>query len=410
MNKTPKLRFKEFSGDWESKKLGDIIEYKKGYAFKSNNYKNEGVRIIKISDTSETSIKDTDITCISEDEAQNYKEWELKTNDIIVSTVGSRPPLYSSMVGKIVLIPKHCENTLLNQNLVRLRTNELSKQGYLYTYLDSKRYLNYIEGICRGNANQVSITLEDLFEYKVRLPKIKEQEKIASFFSLIDDKISLQGDKVEALKDYKKGMMQKIFSRELRFKDDDGRDYPEWEEYALGKLIKIKSNRNKNGEVDLVLSVSNTKGFITQSEQFEDRVVASSDVSNYKIVEKNDFAFNPARINVGSIARLKLYDKGIISPMYICFKCLDLLDSDYLEYFLMTHSFDVQMKKKLEGSVRQTLSAEALGEIVIDLPCIEEQNKIGEFLGTINTKLEKEQGKLDSLNEYKKGLLQQMFV
>lgn len=96
--------------------------------------------------------------------------------------------------------------------------------------------------------------------------------------------------------------------------------------------------------------------------------------------------------------------------MYICFKCLDILESDYLEYFLMTHSFNVQMKKKLEGSVRQTLSAEALCEIVIELPYIEEQKKIGEFLNTINAKLEKEQEKLDYLNEYKKGLLQQMFV
>ena len=76
----------------------------------------------------------------------------------------------------------------------------------------------------------------------------------------------------------------------------------------------------------------------------------------------------------------------------------------------MTHSFNVQMKKKLEGSVRQTLSAEALCEIVIELPYIEEQKKIGEFLNTINAKLEKEQEKLDYLNEYKKGLLQQMFV
>ena len=246
MNKTPKLRFKEFSGEWESKKLGDIIEYKKGYAFKSNNYKNEGVRIIKISDTSETSIKDTDITCISEEEAQNYEEWKLKTNDIIVSTVGSRPPLYSSMVGKIVLIPQHCENTLLNQNLVRLRTNELSKQRYLYTYLDSKRYLNYIEGICRGNANQVSITLEDLFEYKVRLPKITEQEKIASFFSLIDDKISLQGEKVEMLKDYKKGVMQKIFSRELRFKDDEGRSILSGKRKNLKIILKKSQLKIKN--------------------------------------------------------------------------------------------------------------------------------------------------------------------
>ena len=96
--------------------------------------------------------------------------------------------------------------------------------------------------------------------------------------------------------------------------------------------------------------------------------------------------------------------------MYICFKTLGQLDDDYLEYFLMTSSFDIQMKKKLEGSVRQTLSVEALGQIVIKLPCLSEQKKIGLFLNTISDKLKKEEEKLDCLNEYKKGLLQQMFV
>jgi type I restriction enzyme S subunit len=190
----------------------------------------------------------------------------------------------------------------------------------------------------------------------------------------------------------------------------NGEKYPEWEEKSLGELIKQKSIRNKAGEIDLVLSVSNTKGFIAQSEQFEDREVASADTSNYKVVKKNDFAYNPARINVGSIARLKNFYEGIISPMYICFSCLPDVNNSFLEYFLKTYKFEVQMKKKLEGSVRQTLSFEALAEINIDLPCITEQNKIASFLEKIDEKLEKEQEKIEALNKWKKGLLQQMFV
>lgn len=404
MNKTPKLRFKEFSGDWESKKLGELGEFKNGVN-KSKEDFGYGYPFINLMDVfGKNSIKNGKFELVNATDKE-LTESNLVEGDVLFIRSSVKP----SGVGLTAVILEDLKNTVYSGFLIRFRDSGCFDLNFKkYCFYNSK-FRNELISKSSTSAN-TNINQENLKLLNINLPSLEEQEKIASFFSLIDDKISLQGEKVEALKDYKKGMMQKIFSRELRFKDDDGRDYPEWEEKKLGELIKVKSNRNKNNEIDLVLSVSNTKGFIAQSEQFEDRTVASSDISNYKIVEKDDFAFNPARINVGSIARLKLYNKGIISPMYICFKCLNILDNDYLEYFLMTHSFDVQMKKKLEGSVRQTLSSEALGEIVIDLPCIEEQKKIGEVLSTINTKIDKEQDKLDSLNEYKKGLLQQMFV
>ena len=399
MSKAPKLRFKKFSGDWEEKKLQNVSDVRDG-THDSPKYVTEGYPFV----TSKNLMKNgkidfSDISYITEEDYINInKRSKVDVGDILFGMIGTigNPVIVEQdgfAIKNVALIKE--KDKLLNRYLIQvLKSSVIDRQFYKLNTGGTQKFIGL--GMIR--------------DLSILIPSIEEQEKIAFFFSLIDDKISLQGEKVEALRDYKKGMMQKIFSRELRFKDDEGRDYPEWEEKKLGELIKIKSNRNKNSTVDLVLSVSNTKGFIKQSEQFEDRVVASSDISNYKIVEKNDFAFNPARINLGSIARLKLYDKGIISPMYICFKCLDLLDYGYLEYFLMTHSFDIQMKKKLEGSVRQTLSAEALGEIVIGLPCLDEQKKIGKFLNFINDKLEKEQEKLDSLNEYKKGLLQQMFV
>lgn len=404
MNKTPKLRFKEFSGDWESKKLGELGEFKNGVN-KSKEDFGHGYPFINLMDVfGKNSIENGKFELVNATDKE-LKESNLLKGDVLFVRSSVKP----SGVGMTSVVLEDLNNTVYSGFLIRFRdNNSLDLYFKKYCFYNKKFRMELISK--SSTSANTNINQESLKLLNINVPSKEEQEKIASFFSLIDDKISLQGEKVEALKDYNKGMMQKIFSRELKFKDDDGRDYPEWEEKKLGNLIKVKSNRNKNNEIDLVLSISNTKGFIAQSEQFEDKTVASSDVSNYKIVEKDDFAFNPARINVGSIAKLKLYNKGIISPMYICFKCLNILDNDYLEYFLMTHSFDVQMKKKLEGSVRQTLSSEALGEIVIDLPCIEEQKKIGEVLSTINTKIEKEQEKLDSLNEYKKGLLQQMFV
>lgn len=96
--------------------------------------------------------------------------------------------------------------------------------------------------------------------------------------------------------------------------------------------------------------MNNKLGFINQDEQFEDRTVASEDTSNYKVVLKDDFAYNPARINVGSIARLKSFDKGIVSPMYICFKVTDGIVPEYLESYFATNHFFKEMQKRLEGS------------------------------------------------------------
>lgn len=280
---------------------------------------------------------------------------------------------------------------------------------FLFMYLQTQRFSKYTISVSM-RSGMPKINREELGEFQFKVPSLQEQKKIADFFTLIDRKIEKQSEKVAALKTYKKGIMQKIFSREIRFKDENGREYPEWEEKRLGDIIELKSVRNSNNNVNFILSVSNSKGFICQDEQFEDRIVASSNVSNYKVVNKDDFAFNPSRINVGSIARLKYFEQGIVSPMYICFRCKSRLKNDFLEFFLDTYHFNAQVKNKLEGSVRQSLSSDSLCSIKINLPCLKEQVKIANFLTIINKKIEKEEKKLEKLKVYKKGLLQKMFV
>ena len=395
MTNTPKLRFKEFSGKWKSKKFKDIVWINQGLQIAiSDRYLEDGENRFSYI-TNEFLNKNSDKKYYIENPPSNVI---CKKTDILMTRTGNTGRVITGVSGAF-------HNNFFKINYDSKQHNQM----FLYHVLTSFKVQKNITRLA-GTSTIPDLNHGDFYNIKISYPTLEEQEKIASFFSLIDKKIELQTEKVEELKNYKKGIIQKIFSQELRFKDENGNEYPEWEEHTLGKLIKVKSIRNKDNKVELVLSVSNTKGFITQAEQFEDRVVASSDISNYKIVEKDDFAFNPARINVGSVARLKTHEKGIISPMYVCFNCLNLLDSSYFEYFLMTHSFDVQMKKKLEGSVRQTLSAEALSEIKIKLPTLLEQKKIGEFLNKISAKIEKEEVKLVQLEKYKKGLLQQMFI
>lgn len=160
-----------------------------------------------------------------------------------------------------------------------------------------------------------------------------------------------------------------------------------------------------------VLSVSNRFGFINQSEQFEDRNVASDDVRNYKVVHRGDFAYNPARINVGSIAMLKNFESGIVSPMYICFQVDDtIVDPSFFELFLETKAFKDEMEIRLEGSVRRCLSFEALCEIHLPLPALLVQRSISDKIGNISSKIKLEDRILRAYIRQKEWLLKQMFI
>ena len=178
----------------------------------------------------------------------------------------------------------------------------------------------------------------------------------------------------------------------------------------IGDFIKQTSKRNKDNTLQNVLSVSNRHGFVRQSEQFENRAVASDDTSNYKIVEQNDFAFNPARINVGSIARLTAFENGIVSPMYICFRTKELVLPEYIDYYFESNQFFTEIQKRLEGSVRQCLSYEGLCNIPLSIPAIEEQQRIGKQLFTLVQKIKLEMASLELLLRQKNYLLRQMFI
>ena len=149
---------------------------------------------------------------------------------------------------------------------------------------------------------------------------------------------------------------------------------------------------------------------MAQSEQFEDRKVASEDTTNYKIVEYNDFAYNPARINVGSIARMSNLKQGIISPMYTCFRANQNVLPEYLEFFFSTMQFDFEVKKRLEGSVRQCLSFEGLGDIQFPAVGHESQRKVIMRVRAIMEKINLESRVLDLLLVQKFQLLNMMFI
>ena len=258
-----------------------------------------------------------------------------------------------------------------------------------------------------GGSTRYNVGQETLSDVEVMFPDLEEQEKIASFFSLIDKKIEKQGEKVEALKDYKKGMMQNIFSRKIRFKDDDGRDYPEWEKVKIKECFEERSER---GYSDLeLLSVSIQDGIKRRCE-IEGKDNSSEDKSNYKMVEINDIVYNSMRMWQGASGIS--YYKGIVSPAYTVLKPKSKVYSKYFSYRFKMNDMIYEFRRFSQGLTSDTwnLKYPQLKDIKVDLPSIDEQIKISNFIDKIDKKIEKEQEKLDLLNQHKKGLLQQMFV
>ena len=244
----------------------------------------------------------------------------------------------------------------------------------------------------------IRIYNDDLRNLKLSYPQIEEQQKISRLLSFLDERIATQNKIIEDLKKLKSAIIEIEYTPNTKTT------------LHIGNVIEQISKRNKNNAIQNVLSVSNRQGFIKQSDQFENRNVASEDTSNYKIVEQNDFAFNPARINVGSIARLTTFEKGIVSPMYICFRTQENVAPEYIDYFFESKHFYCEIQKRLEGSVRQCLSFEGLCNIPLSLPSFEMQQRIGKRLFTLGQKIKTETDLLELLNKQKQYLLRQMFI
>lgn len=183
----------------------------------------------------------------------------------------------------------------------------------------------------------------------------------------------------------------------------------EWKNIKLKEVIKELSERNKGQKVKRVLSITNSQGFVNQEEYFEG-TVHSADISQYKIVRKNQFAYNPSRVNVGSIDILKDYDEGALSPMYVIFEVdTEKLLPEYFKYYFQTHRFYENVKNNTQGSVRNSLSFKALADFEYLLPPIEEQEKIVKILKNIDFIINKYEKLLEEKDKFIKSLFSEMF-
>ena len=196
----------------------------------------------------------------------------------------------------------------------------------------------------------------------------------------------------------------------LRFKADDGSQFPDWEEKKLGDITSQYKVRNKKRLPLEIYSVNNIVGFIPQSEQFDDAgYLKDTDTSIYMIVPPRHFAYNPARLDIGSIGYQYLDHDVQVSSLYEVFETSDLVNDEFLWSWFHTHYFNNVVKRLQEGGVRLYFYYDKMQEVKIGLPSLPEQQKIAEFLSTIDTVIAKQKETVSAWEERKKGVMQKLF-
>ena len=363
----PNLRFSEFSEEWKTLFVDDVCpEFQSGKNIKAENIKSEGLYPV-----------------YGGNGLRGYTD--IYNHDGTYVLIGRQ----GALCGNVRLVEGR---NYITEHAIAVSSSNEHCIYFLY-YLFYKMNL----GQYSDQSAQPGLAVNKLLRLKLHIPLKDEQTKIAKILTLLDTRIATQNKIIEDLKKLKVAIIENIFKDKCC-------------KHKIGDIITQISIRNKSNNVLNVLSVSNKLGFVEQSEQFEDRTVASEDLTSYKIVRTNDFAYNPARINVGSIARLKQYESGIVSPMYICFHAKKNVLPEYLEIFFLTQYFKHEMYKRLEGSVRLCLSFEGLTNIPIFIPEIPLQREISEKVLAFETKIGIEEHYLNALEKQKQYLLQQMFI
>ena len=356
----------------------------------------------QIFEAGQINLNDCGLVNIEDNEKQNQVQY----GDIFF-TMSSETPQEIGMAS--VLLTK-IENVFLNSFCLGFRLNSFDIITPLFArfLFRSKNVRDIIVKLAQGSTRYNMSKLE-LLKVLINIPDLNEQTKIASFLFLIDERIQTQMKIIEEWEKLKKGMIDELFSQKMRFINEKKNFICKTK--SLSTLLIKNNEKNKKRKYSKVQSVSNKLGFANQEEIFANRRVASINTSNYYVIRKGIFAYNPSRIDVGSLAYKVDDEISIISPLYVSFWTKKTYVVDlYLFYWFSSKYFITQMNSSFEGSVRNTLSYESLGRMKMVLPPIDKQQEIASILSSFDKKLSIERQILAQYQNQKKYLLQNMFI
>lgn len=391
----PKLRFSEFSGEWEEKKLGQLTKFSKGKNISKDNITGEGtpcVRYGELYTTYKEKIKDpVSKTNLNSDELVFSEE-----NDVIIPTSGET----AIDIATVSCIMKDGVAIGGDTTIMKIKGN-----GLFYSYyLNSRR--KKLARLAQG-ASVVHLYANHLKNFNLNIPSNPEQEKIASFLSKVDIKIEKLEKKQELWETYKKGIMQQIFSQKLRFKNENGEDYPDWVEKTLNEISSINPKSEKLPEEFVYIDLESVESGVLKKQALISKDKAPSRAQ--RILQNHDILYQTVR----PYQRNNLFFNSTNSRIYVASTGYAQIrskeNSKFIYHVLHTDDFVNKVLARCTGTSYPAINSKDLGKIKLNVPSIPEQEKVSKFISAIESKINQLNTELDINRKFKKGLLQQMF-
>ncbi len=395
LKNVPELRFSEFDGVWENSKLGTVANVYDG-THQTPKYTIEGIKFLSVE-----NIKTLNSNKFISKEAFE-KEFKIRPEfgDVLMTRIGD--------VGTPNVIETN-EDLAYYVSLALLKPKKLNSY-FLESLIRSQTVQNELWRKTLHIAFPKKINKNEIAKVEINYPEQMEQQKIGEFFSKLDRQIELEEQKLAKLEEQKKGYMQKIFSQELRFKDKNGNEYPEWEVIKLKDILsERKEYSSKIGNYPH--ATLSTSGISLKSDRYNRDFLVKDKNKKYKVTIMNDICYNPANLKFGVITRNHI-GSVIFSPIYITFEVNNAHSPLFIELLVTRNDFINRVRKYEEGTVyeRMAVKPEDFLNYETKIPCLEEQEKIGDFFSKLDKVINKQRQKIDELKLRKQGLLQKMFV
>jgi type I restriction enzyme S subunit len=401
--------------DWELLPLGQATEYIKGFAFKADDYRSHGIRILRVSDTTYDGVKDGEGIYLDVAKANSFRKWALREGDLVVSTVGSKPPMYDLMVGKATYIRAKDSGALLNQNAVILRSRQwsLALQRLLHNHLRQNRYLTHIERIFRGNANQASITLKELFEYQIPIPPTKaEQEAIAEALSDADALIESLEQLIAKKRQIKQGAMQELLTGKKRLSGFNGA----WEVKRLEELAEIRSggtpstSQAQYWDGDILwctpTDITALKGYKYLARTSRTISALGLKYSSAEMIPANSIVMT-SRATIGECAINQV--PMTTNQGFKNFVPFENMDVEFIYYLLVTKKQD--FISLCGGSTFLEIGKTQLANFEVQLPVTKaEQTAIATILTDMDAEIAALAEKLTKAHQLKQGMMQELLT
>lgn len=399
----PKLRFKGFNDEWKIESLTKLYtNIVVGFVGTiSNDYCDQtiGIQFIRTLNVKDGWFCNEGLQYVTKEFHKKNKKSQVTNGDILIARVGANMGLVCEITGLV--------EEANSANVIIIKNQPNLSSSFYALYLSSPKGQKQIQSKGAGGAQEV-LNISVAKTIKVPLLSISEQQKIASFLSAVDEKMQLLKLKKQLLEQYKKGVMQQLFSGKLRFKDENGKAYPKWQMVGGDKLFDSISDKKHNSDLP-ILAITQEQGAVPREMINYQMTVTDSSIASYKVVQVGDFIIS-LRSFQGGIEYSNY--KGICSPAYnILRPSSDDVNREFYRYYLKTAYYIKQLQKNLEG-IRdgKMISYKYFSEIKLPFPSKEEQKKIADFLSIIDVKIESLSKQINQTQNFKKGLLQQMFV